>query len=95
MEKMEREVLPVQLVQLVLQEREESRDLRECTASRVCLEHRAHLESQENQVIRVLLERLVMLELQAQEEKEALQEKEVKLDPMGCRDPKVARVHLD
>lgn len=95
MEKMEREAPPVHLAQLVLQGREESRDLRECLASRVCPEHQAHLESQESQVTRVLQERLGKLALQDQEEREVLQEKEVKLGPMGCRDPKVVQVHPD
>lgn len=95
MEKMERKELLVQLVLLVQQEREESRDLRESTASRVCLDNQVLLESLENQEMRVLLERSVQEELQVQEEKEVLQEKEVKSDPTGCRDLKVVQVDQD
>lgn len=63
--------------------------------SRVCLDCQDHLESLENQVKRVLLEKLVLLEQQVQGEKEVLLEKEVKLGPMVCRDLKVVQVHQD
>lgn len=45
--------------------------------------------------MRVLPERWAQPEVQVQEEKEALQEREVTSDPMGCWDPKVVQVHQD
>lgn len=63
--------------------------------SRACPGCQAHLESQENQVTRVSLEKQGLLVLPVQEEKEAPQEREVKSGPMGCRDPKAVQVHQD
>lgn len=95
MAKMENQELQVLQAPLVLQEREESKDLRDSTASRVCQDLRAALESQENQVLRVLLERLVLLVPRDQGENEALQEREVRWDLMGCRDLRVVPEHQD
>ncbi|CAB1434644.1 unnamed protein product [Pleuronectes platessa] len=95
MEKTEKWALLDQQDQLVLQENEERGDLRDSTVSRVCPDCQAHPESQENPVLRVLLERLGLVEALVHGEKEAPREKEVKSAPMGGWDPKGVQVDQD
>lgn len=81
--------------QLVLQalldqpEREESRDPLACMASRDYLDLQVHQESQENQVIRVFLEKLDQLEPLDQEASVELLVREAIQALLVCRDPRV------
>lgn len=92
---MERKAPPVQPVQLVFQGRGESTGHRDCMVSRVCQEYQDHPESQENQVLRVLLEKPVLAGEPDLGANEDLQEREGASGPTGCRDLKVVQVDQD
>lgn len=92
---MERQELQVHQAPPAQQEREESRDLRDSTAFRVCLDQQALQESQGNPVLRVWLVRLVLQVPQEPGVSEARLVREVKSDQMDFLDLRVALELLD